>query len=97
MEITKTPELLQHYYHDYSIVPDEVMMGEGENAVAAGNAENAKSMFLHQQPIFPVRLHHMLDDVEIEGCDDIVGWRGHGRCVPDALEIQYEASFFNSR
>ena len=29
---------------------------------------------------FPSQLHHMLDDAELKGFDDIVSWQPHGRC-----------------
>lgn len=60
------PEI-QRNYKDYSNVPDEAI--DIAAAVQMGNT---------QQP-FPVKLHYMLDEVENQGLDDIVGWEVHGR------------------
>jgi hypothetical protein len=29
---------------------------------------------------FPIKLHYLLSDLEIDGLDDIVSWQPHGRC-----------------
>lgn len=63
---------LQHDYHDYSVVPDEALGTSAEAALGSVQMANT-------QPSFPVKLHHMLEEVENGGFDDIVGWEVHGR------------------
>ena len=63
---------IQHNYHDFSVVPDEALGTSAEATIGAVQMANA-------QPSFPVKLHHMLEQVEKEGNDDIVGWETHGR------------------
>lgn len=59
------PEI-QPNYRDFSRVPEEEL--EAANVMHMGNV----------QPPFPIKLHHMLKEIQKEG-NDIASWEFHGR------------------
>lgn len=61
---------VQHEYHDYSGLSGApvvlpTLIKKGRGGVSS---------------MFPTVLHHMLDDAEKNGFDDVISWQTHGRC-----------------
>jgi len=59
---------VEHNYRDYASVP-------GDDAERQNGGKTSRS---HTK--FPVRLHAMLHELEVEGLDHICSWQIHGRC-----------------
>lgn len=57
-------------YRDFAGIPDDT-------AVESGDVESI--LLSKYQPSFPVRLQHMLGQLEEEGYEDIASWEIHGR------------------
>ena len=61
---------VEHKYHDYA--SDEMQSSlESENPVHAPGPGG--------DPPFPVKLHHALKELKMDGKEDVVGWQPHGR------------------
>jgi len=60
----------QHTYHDFSHVPPP-------GAAAAEETEGGEPRLGRT---FPLRLHHMLSQLEMDHLSHIVSWQPHGRC-----------------
>mgnify|MGYP005845532911 CR=1 FL=1 len=65
---------VEHNYHDHANDPDGEYTGI-DQVIHNGNG-SGKCV---EQP-FPVKLHYMLNELEKDGGDNIVGWQPHGRC-----------------
>lgn len=60
--------VVQHHYHDHSLDrPEQIKQ---EHHPARGGVVTP----------FPLKLHEMLRQMEIDGLDHIVSWQPHGRC-----------------
>jgi hypothetical protein len=65
-------EKVVHNYHDYA--------NEVEKVVAEDQRYMDEPVQSNQgEENFPVKLHYMLTELEIDGMDDIVSWQPHGR------------------
>jgi hypothetical protein len=73
-------EKVVHNYHDYANEVEE----EGESAEEEHDMKDmkelTKSSMIHVEQNFPVQLHYMLSELEIDGMNDVVSWQPHGRC-----------------
>jgi hypothetical protein len=70
-------EKVVHNYHDYT---NEVEKGEERLGDLHRIEEHTESSMNRGEQNFPVKLHYMLNELEIDGMEDIVSWQPHGRC-----------------
>jgi hypothetical protein len=61
---------VEHNYRDHA---EEL---EGEIVEIPASPKRGKA----PEQAFPVKLHYMLSEVEVDGLDSIVSWQVHGRC-----------------
>lgn len=64
---------VKHDYHDRSGDPDGDYVAVHELLQKAGGGACIDQSF-------PLKLHYMLNEMEKDGQDSIVGWQPHGRC-----------------
>jgi hypothetical protein len=61
---------VQHDYHDHANDRDEEVESEEEHHHRRGGVAVA----------FPLKLHAVLDQVEVDGLSHVISWQPHGRC-----------------
>lgn len=44
---------------------------------------------IHAEDNFPVKLHYMIKELEIDGMAGIVSWQPHGRCFLVHKQLQF--------
>jgi hypothetical protein len=62
-----------HHYHDHALDQDHCDE-EGESLEDQHRRRGGVSV------PFPVKLHEVLDQVEVDGFDHVMSWQAHGRC-----------------
>jgi hypothetical protein len=75
-EAEQHDEKVVHNYHDYA----NKVEGIAESAEDRHRSEELLRSMNRGEQNFPVKLHYMLSELEIDGMDDIVSWQPHGRC-----------------
>ena len=63
----------KHTYHDFSHVPPPAAGAADEEGASNGGEPRLGRTF-------PLRLHHMLSQLEMDHLAHIVSWQPHGRC-----------------
>jgi hypothetical protein len=66
-----------HSYCDYANVTENYQHLVSANLNGSATASSSQS---GTEGSFPLKLHHMISELERTGLDDIISWLPHGRC-----------------
>jgi hypothetical protein len=75
-ESEQCEEKVVHDYHDYAYEVEKVDANTTDQRYTEEHTLPNRS----EERNFPVKLHYMLTELEIDGMDGIVSWQPHGRC-----------------
>ena len=74
---TKKPNMTSNHKSEGLVKEAGIMKGDSNCSYRDYSMEAGKGQALDES--FPIKLHYMLADVQMDGNDHIVAWHSHGR------------------